>query len=184
MKKMKRIENIESSKLFKEIVKKKNQDNVKVWEFRISMTEVEFTEPDFRKIKNHSSFKRVIRGKNEIQWSVLQEEINKVNERYNKLKTKNNVITFVDLNRIFDEFATCVLTGTIILENGDFITIDEEYHSYEDSYALEVTRHTIPRIEVNDDIEILDLSKERDDTPLLQEAINDVIIELDKQYRQ
>ena len=184
MKKMKIIENIESSKLFKEIVKKKNQDNVKVWEFRISMTEVEFTEPDFRKIKNHSNFKRVIRGKNEIQWSVLQEEINKVNERYNKLKTKNNVITFVDLNRIFDEFATCVLTGTIILENGDFITIDEEYHSYEDSYALEVTRHTIPRIEVNDDIEILDLSKERDDTPLLQEAINDVIIELDKQYRQ
>ena len=184
MKKIKRIENIESSKLFKEIVKKKNQDNVKVWEFRISMTEVEFTEPDFRKIKNHSNFKRVIRGKNEIQWNVLQEEINKVNERYNQLKTKNNIITFVDLNRIFDEFATCVLTGTIILENGDFITIDEEYHSYEDSYSLEVTRHTIPRIEVNDDIEILDLSKERDDTPLLQEAINDVIIELDKQYRQ
>ena len=68
----------------------------------------------------------------------------------------------------------------MILESGDFITIDEEYHSYEDSYALEVTRHDIPRIEVNEDIEILDLSKERDDTPLLQEAINDVITELDK----
>lgn len=184
MKKIKRIENIESSKLFKEIAKKKKQDKVRVWEFRISMTEVEFTESDFRKIKSHFNFKRVIRGKNEIQWSVLQEEINKVNQRYNSLKTKNNIITFVDLNRIFDEFATCVLTGTIILESGDFITIDEEYHSYEDSYALEVTRHDIPRIEVNEDVEILDQSKERDDKPLLQEAINDVITELDKQYRR
>ena len=53
MKKIKRIENIESSKLFKEIVKKKNQDKVKVWEFRISMTEVEFTKPDFHNIILH-----------------------------------------------------------------------------------------------------------------------------------
>ena len=159
MKKTKRVENIKSSKLFKEIVKKKNQDKVKVWEFRISMTEVEFTEPDFHNVKSHFYFKRVIRGKNEIQWNVLQDEINKVNERYNKLKTRSNIITFVDLNRIFDEFATCVLTGTIILESGDFITIDEEYHSYEDCYALEVTRHDIPRIEVNEDVEILDQSR-------------------------
>ena len=162
MKKTKRIENIESSKLFKEIVKKKNQDKVKVWEFRISMTEVEFTEPDFHNVKSHFYFKRVIRGKNEIQWNVLQDEINKVNERYNKLKTRSNIITFVDLNRIFDEFATCALTGTIILENGDFITIDEEYHSYEDCYALEVIRHDIPRIEVNEDVEILDQSRSGD----------------------
>ena len=85
MKKTKRVENIKSSKLFKEIVKKKNQDKVKVWEFRISMTEVEFTEPDFHSVKSHFYFKRVIRGKNEIQWNVLQEEINKVNERYNNI---------------------------------------------------------------------------------------------------
>ena len=67
MKKIKRIENIESSKLFKEIVKKKNQDKVKVWEFRISMTEVEFTEPDFHKIKRdmyqgESTFDRFIKS--------------------------------------------------------------------------------------------------------------------------
>ena len=121
MKKIKKIKNIEKSKFYKKINDKIGQDKVKFWQFKISMTEVEFTEPDFRKIKSHSNFKRVIRGKNEIQWNVLQEEINKVNERYNKLKTKNNIITFVDLNRIFDEFDTCVLTGTIILESGDFI---------------------------------------------------------------
>ena len=158
MKKIKKIKNIEKSKFYKKINDKIGQDKVKFWQFKISMEETELLEPEFRKMKSRFHFERVIKGRNDIRWDILQKEINYINSRYNKLKTENNFITCVNLKNIFDEFATCVLTGTIILESGDFITIDEEYHSYEDCHALEVTRHDITRIEVNEDVEILDLS--------------------------
>ena len=160
MKKIKKIKNIEKSEFYKKITKKIKEDKVKFWEFQIAMEEVEFTCEDSYQMKHRYNFKNVIRGKNEIKWHILQKVINYINSRYNKLKTENNFITCVNLKNIFNEFSGSVLTGKIVLESGDYITIREEYDHYEDSYALEVRKHKIPRIEVKEDLEILDFSKE------------------------
>ena len=160
MKKIKKIKNIEKSKFCKKINDKIGQDKVKFWQFKISMEEVEYLEPEFRKMKSRFHFERIIKGRNDIRWDILQKEINYINSRYNKLKTENNFITCVNLKNIFNEFSGSVLTGKIVLESGDYITIREEYDHYEDSYALEVRKHKIPRIEVKEDLEILDFSKE------------------------
>lgn len=162
MKKIKKIKNIEKSEFYKKITKKIKEDKVKFWEFQIAMEEVEFTCEDFYKMKSRYNFKKVIRGKNEIKWHILQKVINDVNERYSKLKTRSNIITFVNLAHIFDETAECVLTGTILLESGDYITIQEEYNYYDDSYSLGITRYKIPRIpniEAREEFEVLDLSE-------------------------
>ena len=94
MEKIKKIKNIEKSKFYKKITKKIQGDKVKFWEFQIAMEEVEFTCEDSYKMKHRYNFKKVIRGKNEIKWHILQKVINDVNERYNKLKTRSNQITF------------------------------------------------------------------------------------------
>ena len=159
MKKIKKLKNIEKSEFYKKITKKIKEDKVKFWEFQIAMEEVEFTCEDSYQMKHRYNFKKIIRGKNEIKWHILQKVINDVNERYNKLKTKSNIITFVNLAHIFDECYSCILTGTIILESGDYITIQEEYNHYEDSYSLGITRHKIPRIETREEFEVLDLSE-------------------------
>lgn len=159
MKKIKKIKNIEKSKFCKKINDKIGQDKVKFWQFKISMEEAELLDPEFRKMKSRFHFERIIKGRSDIRWDILQKEINYINSRYNKLKTENSFITCVNLKNIFDEFSESVLTGKIVLESGDYITIREEYDHYEDCYALEVTRHDIPRIEVNQDVEILDLSR-------------------------
>lgn len=162
MKKIKKIKNIEKSEFYKKITKKIKEDKVKFWEFQIAMEEVEFTCEDSYQMKHRYNFKKVIRGKNEIKWDILQKVINDVNARYNKLKTKSNIITFVNLAHIFDECYSSILTGTIILESGDYITIQEEYSHYDDSYSLGITRHKIPkipRIETKEEFEVLDLSE-------------------------
>ena len=159
MKKIKKIKNIEKSEFYKKITKKIKEDKVKFWEFQIAMEEVEFTCEDSYQMKHRYNFKKVIRGKNEIKWHILQKVINDVNARYNKLKTKSNIITFVNLDHIFDECYSSILTGTIILESGDYITIQEEYNHYDDSYSLGITRHKIPRIETREEFEVLDLSE-------------------------
>lgn len=159
MKKIKKIKNIEKSEFYKKITKKIQGDKVKFWEFQIAMEEVEFTCEDSYKMKHRYNFKKVIRGKNEIKWHILQKVINDVNERYNKLKTRSNQITFVNLPYIFDECHSCVLTGTIILEDGDYITIQEEYNHYDDAYSLGITRHKIPKIETREEFEVLDFSE-------------------------
>lgn len=159
MAKIKKIKNIEKSEFYKKITKKIKEDKVKFWEFQIAMEEVEFTCEDSYQMKHRYNFKKVIRGKNEIKWHILQKVINDVNERYSKLKTKSNIITFVNLDHIFDECYSSILTGKIILESGDYITIQEEYNHYDDSYSLGITRHKIPRIETREEFEVLDLSE-------------------------
>ena len=162
MKKIKKIKHIKKSEFYKKITKKIKEDKVKFWEFQIAMEEVEFTCEDSYQMKHRSNFKKVIRGKNEIKWHILQKVINDVNERYSKLKTRSNIITFVNLAHIFDEQVECVLTGTILLESGDYITIQEKYNHYDDSYSLGVTRYKIPRIpniEAKEEFEVLDLSE-------------------------
>ena len=93
MAKIKKIKNIEKSEFYKKITKKIKEDKVKFWEFQIAMEEVEFTCEDSYQMKHRYNFKKVIRGKNEIKWHILQKVINDVNYRYSKLKTKSNIIS-------------------------------------------------------------------------------------------
>lgn len=152
------MKSLKNSKLYKTIIEKVNGDKVLSWQFDVENLEHYFTDKTWNKKEKEFNFHVCLRGKGEICWEEFNNMINYVNERYQKISNRTNSITKIDFKNMFSEFSNCPLSGLILLENGDYITIREEYFSYDDAYVLDVRRHIIPHIELDKDLEFIDCS--------------------------
>lgn len=144
--------NLKESTLYEGILRDINGDKVKKWKFR-------FYKKEYIDKKEYI-FDKEVKGIGNIQWDILEDTIKEINSRYRRLRRtlKGDFdIIHIDLENLFAYHSDKVLTAEIILENSDYVIVDEGYFSYDDEFRLDIQRFDIPKIGVEKETEITEL---------------------------